>query len=264
MRLKLIGCEILYRELCQVVARSRNVVDLEFLPKGLHDIGQEPMRERVQALIDAAEGQKYEAVLLGYGLCNHGTTGVQARSVPVVIPRAHDCVTLFLGSRERYVEYFRKHPGTFFTTTGWVERSDNPAEVSRFTIQHRTGMESSLEDLVEKYGEENARYIYGILAEHASNCNQFTFIEMGVEPDAGAERHTRSQAEARGWTFEKVRGDMGLLQRLVDGPWIDDDFLTVPPGHRVCASFDHGVIAAEEAPQPEAGPRTNTEQRGNR
>ncbi len=34
MRLKLIACEILYRELCAAVARSVNQVDIEFLPKG--------------------------------------------------------------------------------------------------------------------------------------------------------------------------------------------------------------------------------------
>ena len=39
MRLKLIACEVLYRELCAAVARSVNQVDLEFLPKGLHDKG---------------------------------------------------------------------------------------------------------------------------------------------------------------------------------------------------------------------------------
>ena len=39
MRLKLIACKIFYRELCAVVARSIHQVDIEFLPKGLHDIG---------------------------------------------------------------------------------------------------------------------------------------------------------------------------------------------------------------------------------
>ena len=37
MRLKLISCEIFYREVCAAVARSVNQVDVEFLPKGLGD-----------------------------------------------------------------------------------------------------------------------------------------------------------------------------------------------------------------------------------
>ena len=49
MRLKLVACEIMYRELCAAVARSVNLVDVEFLPKGLHDIGQAGMSSRCSA-----------------------------------------------------------------------------------------------------------------------------------------------------------------------------------------------------------------------
>ncbi|MFV1980286.1 MAG: DUF1638 domain-containing protein [Rhodothermia bacterium] len=31
-----------------------------------------------------------------------------------VLPRAHDCITLLMGSRTRYLEYFKAHPGTYF------------------------------------------------------------------------------------------------------------------------------------------------------
>ncbi len=48
MRLKLIACEILYREFCWAVARSLHRVDVEFLPKGLHDIGQAGMHARLK------------------------------------------------------------------------------------------------------------------------------------------------------------------------------------------------------------------------
>jgi len=69
MRLKLTACEIFYREFCSVVARSPNTVDVEFLPKGLHDIGSEGMQARLQAALERVDDPRYEAVLLGYGLC---------------------------------------------------------------------------------------------------------------------------------------------------------------------------------------------------
>ena len=53
MRLKLIACEIFYRELCAAVARSVNQVDIEFLPKGLHDIGQAGMSARLGEVLAA-------------------------------------------------------------------------------------------------------------------------------------------------------------------------------------------------------------------
>ena len=39
MRILLIGCEVIIRELCDAVARSPHVVDARFLSKGLHDRG---------------------------------------------------------------------------------------------------------------------------------------------------------------------------------------------------------------------------------
>src|SRR5512136_2427621 len=114
MRLKLISCEIFYRELCASVARSKNQIDIEFLPKGLHDIGQDKMLPRIQAAVDAVDASRYEGILLGFGLCNNGISGLVARSIPLIVPRAHDCITLFLGSKERYREYFDSNPATYF------------------------------------------------------------------------------------------------------------------------------------------------------
>ena len=35
---KVIACEIAFRELCYAAARSRNLIDIEFLTQGYHDI----------------------------------------------------------------------------------------------------------------------------------------------------------------------------------------------------------------------------------
>lgn len=248
MRLKLISCEILYREMCAAVARSPNQVDIEFLPKGLHDIGGAGMLGRLQAALDRVEEAGYEAVLLGYALCGTGLVGLAARSKPVVIPRAHDCITLFLGSKERYLEYFNDHPGVYFKTTGWIERGEDFQPLSRFTIQNKLGYRQNYEELVARYGEDNARFLLEQLGDYTRNYGRFTFIEMGIEPDDRFERRTREQAVARGWKFEKTQGDMSLIQRLVDGPWEERDFLVLPPGWRVTATYDDNIIGAEKSP----------------
>jgi hypothetical protein len=249
MRLKVISCEVFYREMCAVIARSPNRVDMEFLPKGLHDIGAKGMLERVQAVLDAQDETRYDTILFGYGLCNNGLNGLQARSLPVVIPKAHDCITLFLGSKERYREYFDSHPGVYFLTSGWIERGDISEDLHELTIEHQTGMDKTYEEFVEKYGEDNAKFLYAELCDTTRNYGQFTHIEMGVEPEGIFEAHTRQKAEERGWAFEKVQGDLSLIQRLVDGPWDAQDFVVLQPGERLKASYDEGVIAKEEIGQ---------------
>jgi hypothetical protein len=247
MRLKLITCEIFYREFCSVVARSPNTVDVEFLPKGLHDIGSEGMRERLQAALARVDDPRYEAVLLGYGLCNNGVAGLTVGKYPLVIPRAHDCITLFLGSPERYLDYFNSHPGVYFMTTGWMERGKADGELSQLSVGKILGVGQSYEDLVARYGEDNAQYLWSELGDLRKNYSQFTYIDMGLGADGSFERQAREEAAQRGWKFEKVAGDLGLFQRLVDGVWDEKEFLVVPPGRQVVADYDGGLVSIKGA-----------------
>jgi len=243
MRLKLIACEIMYRELCAAIARSVNLVDIEFLPKGLHDIGQAGMSGRLAEVLAAVDETRYEAVVLGYGLCSNGLVGLAASSIPLVVPRAHDCITLFLGSKERYLEYFQEHPGVYFKTSGWIERGVGLHQGEQDATQSRSALPQSYEDLVARYGEDNAKFLF----EELCNMRHYaglSYIEMGVGPDDRFQRQSEAEAKARGWKYEKLSGNMGLLQGLLDGPWDEDRYLVVPPGKRIAASFDQHVIKA--------------------
>lgn len=244
-RLKLIACEILYRECCAAVARSVNRVDLEFLSKGLHDLGSPGMNDRIAARLADVDEAAYDAVVLGYALCSNGLVGLAARNIPLVVPRAHDCITLFLGSKERYLEYFRSHPGAYFKSSGWIERGDDLEQLSSESVQRRSRMAQSYDEMVARYGEDNARFLYEELRQMTRNYSRIAYIGMGIEPDDRFERETRDLAAARGWQFDSLAGDMSLIQRLVDGPWDDANFLTVPPGHRIAASFDDAIVRAE-------------------
>jgi len=241
VRLKLISCEIFYREMCAAVARSPHLVDIEFLPKGLHDIGSAKMSARLQEAVDAVDAERYEAVLLGYALCGTGLVGLTARSIPLVLPRAHDCITLFLGSKERYLEYFQNTPGVYFKTSGWIERGETSGPLTQLSFG-KSGECFNYASLVEKYGEENAQYLWEAMAP---SYRQFTYIEMGVEPDDRFERHSRDRAAERGWKYEKLQGDMRLIDKLVAGDWADAEFLVVPPGRRISARYDESILGID-------------------
>lgn len=245
MRLRLIACEIFLRELCSLVAQSPNTLDVEFLPKGLHDIGAKAMRERLQKTIDADMGRSYDAVLMAYGLCNNGVVGLRASTAPLVIPRGHDCITLFMGSRHRYMDYFSRNPGVYYFTSGWIERGADHGDLTKQGIPHMMGFDKTYEELVNKYGEEDALYLYDEMTAWMRHYRKLTYIEMGIEPDDRYLKQGRDTAGERGWEFEVMKGDMSLLRRLVDGPWGNSDFLTVPPGHEVTTSFDEQVICSK-------------------
>lgn len=223
------------------MARSPHAIAVRFLPQGLHDLPAVEMRARVQAAVDEAS-PGMDAVLLGYGLCNNGLAGIRAGVAPLVLPRAHDCITLFLGDRARYRDYFFAKPGTYFKTSGWIESAEENSDLMQLSIPNTMGLQRTLEEYVAEYGEDNGRYLYETLGQTARHYGRYAFIEMGVEPDDRFERRTREDAERRHWEFEKLQGSMRLIDALVRGEWDPRDFLVVPPGAAIGVTNDEDIV----------------------
>lgn len=247
MRFKLIACEILYREFAGAVARSPHTVDVEFLGKGLHDRAGASMRDELQRHIDATPKEQYDAVLLGYALCGNGLHGLRARALPLVAPRAHDCITLLLGSRERYEEEFHSHPGTYFRSTGWLERGQGLEPL----VSLETGAGASLAALIAQYGEDNGRYLFQELNRYQQSYSRLAYIHTGLAPDGAFAEQARAEAGARNWSFAEIQGSPRLFEQLAAGDWPEEDFVVVPPGARLAAHYGGAILTVEqEGPAP--------------
>lgn len=242
MRIKILCCEVFFREICLLAAGSPHTCDLEFLPKGLHDLGADKMRSRLQEYIDRMEGKHYDAIVLVYGLCNNGVAGLVARSTRIVIPRAHDCISLFLGSREKYRERFNAHPGTYYRTTGWLEHADSEG-AGDVSVSKQLGLFMQREELVRKYGEENADYIMETMGNGMANYDRLAFISMGLDCEDKFKRIAAEEAVQQNLVFEEIPGSMDLLRKLIIGEW-DKDFLVIEPGQVLWPSHDDNVVKA--------------------
>ena len=238
MRFKLISCEVLFREMCHACAHSPHQVDPEFLPKGLHDLGGKPMAAKIQEVVDRAPEGMYDAILLGYGLCGNGLDGLKARHTQLVLPRAHDCIGLLMGSAERYQAYFDGNPGTFYRSTGWLERGKGLQQLTHSTM----GFEESLEAMICKYGEDNGRYLYEEMTRYRAQYSKLTFIETGLEAGGRFIDDATTEAAEKGWSFERLRGDLAWLRSLVEGEWTAGKFVVAGPGQQFSASYDATVI----------------------
>ncbi len=237
-RVQLIVCKVLQREAYFCAARSPNVVDIVLMEQGLHD---EPdrLRREVQKALERThdiQGRPYDASLLGYGLCSNGVVGLGAE-IPVVIPRAHDCITVLLGSKERYQEYFDSHRGVYWYSPGWIESGKQPS---------RERYERLLEEYTQKYGADNAQYLMEVEQTWIKEYKWTTFVDWGLVPPDDYKTFTRQCAAFLGWEYDELKGDAGLMQRFVDGVWSDEEFLIVEPGRRIAEDVtNRGIIKAQ-------------------
>jgi hypothetical protein len=213
-RILVLACEVLAREISRAAAGSPRIVDVELVTQGLHDLEKPGMARELQRRVDAADPGLYDAVALGYALCNNGILGLAARAVPLVVPRAHDCITLLLGSRARYDAVFAAEPGTYFLSPGWLERDrTNLASTSgRENILDKMGVTRSYADLVAEYGEENAAFIREELAGGTRHYTRTLYIAPPFPVPEELETAARARNAERGWRFERTEGSLALLE----------------------------------------------------
>jgi len=242
MLLKLIACNVFTREACWCIAQSPHVVDVEFTELGEH-VHPEALRARIQGVIDAAEGQgkQYDAVLVLFGICGNAGVGLQARGRKLVMPRAHDCCTILLGSRATFAEHFKDDPSTPFGSAGYLERGDYflRTEDGETTVYYG----DVYAQYVEQYGEENAKYIWETMhPSRPEGNNRAVFINVPETTLPAHEDSFRQQAEAEGKDYIRLDGSLALIRALICGDWNGEDFLVVEPGQEVAGVYDWSEV----------------------
>jgi hypothetical protein len=246
LRLHVIACPVFQRELEMLAANAKNIVTFRHLEMGLHEGSAENLRAALQTAIDAVPPGQCDAIAIGYGLCNRGVIGLQARTAPVVIPRAHDCIGMLLGSSQCYLAQLEAQPGTYFQSAGWLENSPANGDIRQQNFTFGPNSNVTREKLVEKYGAENADFLLEQFSNFTKHYERLAFIATPAPEAKKWEAAARGIAQKRGWKFEKLPGDLGWLKRLLDADWSEREFLKLNPGERVGLRSDASLIGAEK------------------
>jgi hypothetical protein len=231
-----ISCEVFEIELKELAKSRPHILDMEMIDWGLHEEPKK-MPAALQAKVAEVEAKhpSLDAIVLGYGICSRGTEGVTASRVPIVIPRAHDCITVLLGSKERYAEYVAKNPGTYWYSPGWNKHHLAPGK-SRY--------DKLRQKYVDQFGEEDADYLMEQEQAWFSHYNRATYVHLTIGASEADRDYTRQCADFLGWQYDEQQGDPKLLTDLIDGNWDDERFLLVPPGQKIRFTADQRIVEA--------------------
>ena len=227
----IISCHVLWRELCHFASVSRNICNFHFLQQGLHNT-PDTLRQELQKAIDGVQGG-HSAILIGYGLCSNGLEGIIARDTKLVIMRAHDCITFLLGSKERYQEYFERHPGTYWYSPGWIDSGSMPGK-ERY--------ERTLQSYIEKYGADNGEYLMEMQQGWFKNYSNAAYVDLGFYDTEEYKAYTKQCAQWLEWNCDILSGNPQLIINFLAGNWNPEDFLLVEPGEMVVAAHDDRII----------------------
>ena len=242
MRFIVLTCEALARSVYGFAAETPHTVTVQLFKQGLHNRPKN-LRQVLQEQIDAVEPDAWDAILLAYGMCGRSTVGLTSRHTPLVIPRAHDCITLYLGSRERYQAEFDRHPGTYWYSVDYMERTEPGAAVA-LGAAGIDDIEAQYDHYVEKYGQTTADMLMEEMRKWSQHYTRAVFIDTGLGDGERFADIARAKAEREGWIYERKAGDHRLIKMLLLGEWPDEEFLLVPPAHQIDQSYGDDIVRA--------------------
>lgn len=212
----ILACNTIKDELELAAAESGNPHPFLWIESGLHLV-PESLRRRLQEELDKIDGVK--RVVLGFGFCGNAVVGIKTGNFELVLPKADDCITLLLGSKEER-ERCSSKGGVYFLTKGWLE-----GEVNIWKEYH---------SVVARFGPERADRIYKIMLAHYKYLG---LIDTGAYDLPALIPHVREISSVLKLDLLVLKGADSYLKRLLTGPWDNEDFITIPPHTTV--ELDH-------------------------
>lgn len=245
MRLKAFICDVLAREFYYWSALSPHTIDIELLSSENHEYPKE-INRILQSKIDCLdkEKHKYDYILLGYGLCGKVLEGIESKDIPMIISRAHDCITFFMGSKEKYNEYFINNAGTMYYIESWIERNGLKKERKELEA---IGLDGTYEEYEKKYGEEGAKYLIELANEWKNKYNKALYIASELTNQTFSNNYVnevKKLACERNWSFDEIKENSSLIKKMVFGEWNDKEFHMVPSFSKIYQTVDERIVSS--------------------
>ncbi|MDR1487757.1 MAG: DUF1638 domain-containing protein, partial [Deltaproteobacteria bacterium] len=202
MKILLVACETIEDEIKTALLSLEIDYEVLWLEGGLH-FNPNHLRDRLQQVFDEAQG-RYDRLLVSFGYCGGGVSGLTTYDYETVLPLADDCLSLLLGSMQ--ARQLASKPPTYFLTSGWM--------------RHENNVVTSYQKCIEKYGLRRSERIHRIMLH---NYHRFGLVETGCYDMKNAVQQVQDLAQAMDLKVETLPGDLEWVKRFLLGPYDDPE-----------------------------------------
>jgi Protein of unknown function (DUF1638) len=235
-RIGLIACRVFEDEIALHGGAAPHVLETRYLEVGLHD-HPDNLRKAVQAEIDSFDGRDdIDAVVLAYALCGRGTAGLRAGRHRLVIPRGHDCMTVFMGAKEKFACQQAAAPDSYYYTPGWMKANRCPGPER---------LESLHAEFSEKFEPDDVEFLIESEKANWAQHGRAVYLDLGTPGADEKAAEAEAAAKGLGWKYERLPGDPTLLKDLLSGCWDAERFQIIKPGEMLDHSPDEKIFRAK-------------------
>ena len=130
-------------------------------------------------------------------------------------------------------EFFDENPGTYWYTPGWIDTGWQPGE-GRY--------EHQLAKYIEKYGEDNAKYLMDMESGWFTEYSNAAYVDLGFGDNREFKEFTRECARYLEWDYKELHGEPSLVVDWLEGNWDHERYLVVDPGREIRPSDDADIL----------------------
>ncbi len=221
----ILACSTIRNELEKAAEETNCPYRFIWVESGLHLV-TDSLRRRLQEELDRISDA--QRVLLAFGFCGNAVLGLKSGDHELVIPRADDCITLLLGSRENR-EQCSRQGGVYFLTRGWLEGEIN--------------IWKEYQAVLARFGQERTDRIYRRMLAHYKFLG---LIDTGAYDLSSLLPSVREISDTLKLELIILEGTDRYLKRFLSGPWTSDHFIIIPPLTTI--EFTHLGLLSEIPP----------------
>jgi len=196
LRIGIVACDILKREIELMTKDDPDIVHREYLEFALHT-DSAYLKTTVKDKVNSLKG-KVDAVFLGYAICQSLRDLTKEVEVPTAMLESDDCIGAFITPSE-YEKEKRKCTGTWFSSPGWAE----------------LGIEGAIKELhLDSMKDQgyDPMYFLTMLFEGYSRC---LYIYTGVDNEEQYKDKSEGFAKSLKLRHECRSCDLRVLERAL-------------------------------------------------